>query len=66
MVSSDIPEDGEKWDEIMTDVNRAIMPGITHWESNNFYAYFKPHASYPSILGEMMAAGFNVMGFSWM
>ena len=35
-----------------------ILPGITHWEaSNKFFAYFKPHSSYPAVLGEMLCAG---------
>lgn len=29
--------------------SRVIVPGLTHWESRHFYAYFKPHASYPSV-----------------
>ena len=41
------------------------MRGITHWESPNFFAYFKPHASFPSVLGELFCAGLNVMGFQW-
>ncbi len=57
---------GDNWEDIMQDVNKAIIPGLTHWESPQFFAYFKPHASYESILGELLTAGFNVMGFSWM
>ena len=49
----------------MSDVDNHIVPGLTNWESPNFFAYFKPHASYPSILGELLTAGLNVMGFSW-
>jgi len=50
----------------MEDVQNIIVPGLTNWEaSNKFFAYFKPHASYPAVLGELLCAGFNVMGFDW-
>lgn len=50
----------------MTDLDTVIAPGLTHWEaSNRFFAYFKPHASYPAVLGELLCAGLNVMGFDW-
>eukprot|EP00039_Didymoeca_costata_P003123 m.65231 g.65231 ORF g.65231 m.65231 type:complete len:540 (+) comp11720_c0_seq1:369-1988(+) len=60
-----MPEEGEDWRAIMADVDRVIVPGLTHWESRHFYAYFKPHASYPSVVGELMCAGLNQMGFDW-
>ena len=60
-----MPEHGAEWDEIFAEFERLIVPGLTHWESPRFFAYFKPHASYPSVLGEMLSAGLNVMGFSW-
>ena len=60
-----MPERGAEWDEIFAEFERLIVPGLTHWESPRFFAYFKPHASYPSVLGEMLSAGLNVMGFSW-
>jgi len=65
ILPTDAPAHGESWDSIMADLDSAIMPGITHWQSPNFFAYFKPHASYPSVLGELLCAGMNVMGFSW-
>jgi len=44
------------------DLDDKIAPGLTHWEaSNKFFAYFKPHSSYPAVLGEMLCAGINVM-----
>ena len=50
----------------MADLDTHIVPGLTHWEaSNRFFAYFKPHSSYPAVLGEMLCAGLNVMGFDW-
>lgn len=60
------PATSESWTKILGDLNTAILPGLTNWESSSkFFAYFKPHASYPAVLGELVCAGLNVMGFDW-
>ncbi len=59
------PEQSEDFTKIMQDVEKHIMPGITHWQSPNFFAYFPTGASGPSILGEMMSAGLGVQGMLW-
>ena len=59
------PQSGEPFASLMTDVDKLIMPGITHWQSPNFFAYFPSNTSFPSILGEMMAAGMGVQGMVW-
>ena len=41
------------------------MPGIVHWQHPSFFAYFPSNTSYPSILGELLAAGLGVQGMSW-
>ncbi|MCW0483440.1 pyridoxal-dependent decarboxylase [Gaoshiqia sediminis] len=59
------PEKGEPFDAMMSDVNKLIMPGITHWQSPNFFAYFQSNTSGPSILGELLSAGLGVQGMLW-
>jgi aromatic-L-amino-acid decarboxylase len=59
------PERPEAWDAIAGDVDRLIMPGITHWQSPNFYAYFPAEASFPAVLGEVLSAGLGVNGMLW-
>ena len=59
------PEHGEPFDAILADVDRLIMPGITHWQSPNFFAFFPCNNSGPSILGEMLSAGLGVQGMLW-
>jgi len=59
------PTRGESFEAILRDVNEIIMPGITHWQSPNFFAYFPANISGPSILGEMLAAGLGVNGMLW-
>lgn len=59
------PEHGEPFDAIMRDVDEIIMPGITHWQSPNFFAFFPANISGPSVLGEMLSAGLGVQGMLW-
>jgi len=59
------PEHGEPFDAILADVDRLIMPGITHWQSPNFFAFFPCNNSGPSILGELLSAGLGVQGMLW-
>lgn len=59
------PESPEPWEDIMSDVESIIMPGVTHWQSPRFLAYFPANSSFPGIFGEMLSSMFNVIGFSW-
>lgn len=59
------PERGEPFDAILADVDRLILPGVTHWQSPNFFAFFPANTSGPSILGELLSAGLGVQGMLW-
>jgi histidine decarboxylase len=59
------PLDGEDWPAIFMDIERAIMPGITHWQSPHMHAYFPALNSFPSLLGDMLADAINCLGFTW-
>ena len=59
------PQSGECYEDVLNDVNSKIIPGLTHWQSPNFYAYFPSHASGPSILGDLLSSGFGVQGMLW-
>jgi aromatic-L-amino-acid decarboxylase len=59
------PEQPESFDAILADMDRIIMPGVTHWQSPNFYAFFPSNNSGPSILGELLSAGLGVQGMLW-
>jgi aromatic-L-amino-acid/L-tryptophan decarboxylase len=50
---------------IMHDFETLVMPGITHWQSPNFFAYFPANSSYPSVLAEMLTATLGVQGMIW-
>jgi aromatic-L-amino-acid decarboxylase len=59
------PEQGESFERMLRDVEDKILPGITHWQSPNFFAYFPSNNSFPSILGELLSAGLGVQGMLW-
>jgi len=59
------PQNGEAFDAILGDIEKLIMPGITHWQSPNFYAYFPCNASGPAILGDLLSSGLGVQGMLW-
>lgn len=42
-----------------------IIPSMTHWQSPDYFAYFPSNSSTAGFLGEMLSAGFNIVGFSW-
>ncbi|MDX2284533.1 MAG: aminotransferase class I/II-fold pyridoxal phosphate-dependent enzyme [Bacteroidia bacterium] len=59
------PAAGEPMEAIFADFERIVMPGITHWQSPNFFAYFPANTSYPSLLAEMLTAALGVQGMIW-
>jgi aromatic-L-amino-acid decarboxylase len=59
------PAQGESFDAILGDVEKLILPGITHWQSPNFFAFFPANASGPAILGDLLSSGLGVQGMLW-
>jgi aromatic-L-amino-acid decarboxylase len=59
------PENGEEIKSIMEDLDRIIMPGMTHWQSPNFFAYFPANSSYPSLLAEMVTSCLGAQCMIW-
>ena len=49
----------------MGDIERVIMPGVTHWHSPQFHAYFPTANSYPAIVGDILSDAIACIGFSW-
>ncbi|KAL8647392.1 MAG: hypothetical protein Q9210_005586 [Variospora velana] len=66
LLPSGPPEEGEKWEDIQKDIESKIMPGLTHWQSPNFMAFFPANVTYPSILGELYSAAFTAPAFNWL
>lgn len=65
LLPADPPREGEEFSTILADVDRVILPGVTHWQSPNFFAYFPATTSGPSILAELLSAGLGVQGMLW-
>jgi aromatic-L-amino-acid decarboxylase len=59
------PVEGEPFERILEDLGKIILPGITHWQSPNFFAYFPANASGPAILGDLVSSGLGVQGMLW-
>jgi aromatic-L-amino-acid decarboxylase len=59
------PRQGEPFAAVLRDMNEIILPGITHWQSPGFHAFFPGNSSPPSILGELLSAGLGVQGMLW-
>ncbi|MEP4095096.1 pyridoxal-dependent decarboxylase [Reichenbachiella sp.] len=59
------PEKGEPFTQVFKDFENIILPGMTHWQSPNFHAYFPGNSSYPSVLGEMLTATLGAQCMIW-
>lgn len=59
------PQEGEAWDVIQKDLTDKIIPGLTHWQSPNFLAFFPANATYPGMLGELYSSAFTCAAFNW-
>lgn len=59
------PSEGESWETIQKDIDKLIMPGLTHWQSPKFMAFFPCNSSFPAMLGELYSGAFNAAAFNW-
>ncbi|XP_040564447.1 aromatic-L-amino-acid decarboxylase [Lepeophtheirus salmonis] len=65
LLPTEAPKTPEHWKDVMNDIERVIMPGVTHWHHPNFHAYFPCANSYPGIVGDILSNAINCIGFSW-
>ncbi len=59
------PATGDPLEAVLGDLDEIILPGVTHWQSPSFFAYFPANASAPAILGDLVSAGLGVQGMLW-
>jgi aromatic-L-amino-acid decarboxylase len=59
------PERGVPFAEVLHDLEEKLLPGVTHWQSPRFFAYFANTGSEPAILAEVLAAGLDQVGILW-
>lgn len=59
------PEHGEPFENVLSDLERILLPGVTHWQHPGFFAYFPSNASGPAVLGDLLSSGLGVQGMLW-
>lgn len=59
------PQEPEPYDDVLRDLRSIILPGLTHWQSPDFFGYFPANATGPAILGDLLSSGFGVLGMMW-
>jgi aromatic-L-amino-acid/L-tryptophan decarboxylase len=59
------PEHGAPFEDVLHDLEEKLVPGLTHWQSPRFFAYFSTTGSEPAVLAELLAAGMNQVGILW-
>jgi aromatic-L-amino-acid decarboxylase len=62
---AEAPERGESFDQILSDFERVLMPGITHWNHPGFFAYFAITGSGPGVLADLVSSALNVQAMLW-
>lgn len=62
---SSTPDEPEPFSAVLRDLDTVLLPGLTHWQSPRFFAYFATTASEPGVLAELLIAGLNQVGILW-
>ena len=65
MLPEAAPELPEPFEDIMSDLDRIVLPGLTHWQSPNWFAYFPGNTSYPAMLADLVSSGLAQQGMLW-
>ena len=61
----DAPAGDGQWDAILSDIERIVLPALTHWQSPGFFGYFPANGSWPAVLGDLLSTGLGVQGMLW-
>ncbi len=59
------PQDPEPFEAVFRDLERIIMPGLSHWQHPDFFGYFPSNGELSSVLGDYLSTGLGVLGLSW-
>ncbi|WP_322919308.1 pyridoxal phosphate-dependent decarboxylase family protein [Nocardioides renjunii] len=65
LLPASAPEDGEPFDAVLADLDRVVVPGLTHWQHPRFFAYFPANSSPAAILGDLLSSGIGAQGMIW-
>ncbi|HKK08298.1 MAG TPA: aminotransferase class I/II-fold pyridoxal phosphate-dependent enzyme [Gemmatimonadota bacterium] len=64
-IPAEAPEEGEPFEALVEDLDRIVLPGLTHWCHPGFFAYFPSSSSPPAVLAEFVAAALNQNAMLW-
>jgi len=59
------PQDPESFDRILADLDRVVLPGLSHWQHPRFFGYFPANAQLSSVLGDYISTGLGIIGLAW-
>lgn len=59
------PATAERFDAIMADVDRVVLPGVSLWQHPSFFAYFPGNALEAGVLGDLLSTGLGTLGLAW-
>lgn len=59
------PDTPEEFEAILGDLDRVILPGLSHWQHPRFFGYFPSNGELSSVLGDYLSTGLGVLGLSW-
>jgi aromatic-L-amino-acid decarboxylase len=59
------PQSAESFDDVLRDLDRVILPGLSLWQHPMFFGYFPSNAPLASVLGDFVSSGLGVLGLSW-
>ncbi len=65
MFPTEPPGAGEPFENVLDDLERLVMPGLSHWQHPRFFGYFPANASLAGVLGDLASTGLGVLGLSW-
>ena len=59
------PDEPEGFEAILVDLDRVVVPGLSHWQHPRFFGYFPSNGDLSSVLGDFVSTGLGVLGLSW-
>ncbi|TAK16713.1 MAG: aspartate aminotransferase family protein [Acidobacteria bacterium] len=59
------PRQGEHFADVLADLDRIVMPGLSHWQHPSFFGYFPSNGELASVLGDLASTGLGVLGLAW-
>jgi aromatic-L-amino-acid decarboxylase len=59
------PGEPEPFDRVLDDLEKIVLPGLSHWQHPRFFGYFPSNGLLASVLGDFASTGLGVLGLSW-